>query len=81
MAAACAQAQGLGSQRIGQGDLGSHGLFVQRGVGQQALAFVQVAKRLRGVLAKDRAQQAMQGITQIGALAGVACMVAGYPGG
>jgi len=37
VAAACAQAQGLGSQRIGQGDLGSHGLFVQRGVGQQAL--------------------------------------------
>jgi len=33
------------------------------------------------VLAKGRAQQAMQGITQIGALAGVACMVAGYPGG
>ena len=81
MAAARTQPQGLCRQRIGQGDLGSHGLCVQRGVGQQALALVQVAKRLRGVLTKGRAQQAMQGIAQVGALAGVACMVAGHPGG
>ena len=81
MAAARTQAQGLCSQRIGQGDLGSHGLCVQRGVGQQALALVQIAKRLRGVLAKGGTQQAMQGIAQVGALAGVACMVASHPGG
>ena len=46
-----------------------------------ALALVQIAKRLRGVLTKGRAQQAMQGVAQVGALAGVACMVACHPGG
>ena len=81
VAAARAQPQSLCRQRIGHSDLGSHGLCVQRGVGQQALALVQIAKRLRGVLTKGRAQQTMQGVAQVGALAGVACMVASHPGG
>ena len=67
--ARCSQPQRLCGQRVGQRHLCCHGLCVQRGVCQQALALIQVAKGLGCMLAKGCAQQAVQGITQI-----IACM-------